>query len=346
LASDREADSSRLEAGARNDNSQTSAELTSIVAATDLECLLGELKRSASSDSAGLFKPDSVSWKVNREAGLFLAAGYATLLQLAHPWVAAAIAEHSKTFHDPIGRFHQTFRVMFTMSFGPVDQAITTARHMHRRHQSIHGTMRETVGAFAKSSQYEANEVRALQWVYATLIDTSVMAYDFILPALTPEEREQYYMESRASATFFGIPRDAWPRDWRQFEEYKESMFASDRLAVSPAARHIAAQVLTGAGSWLRIPSWYRVLTAHLLPSRLRDEFGLAYSERERCSAELILSRIRRVYRHLPESLRFVGPYREALAKLNGRSRPSLSVRLSNKLWVGQTTLFAPAEHM
>src|SRR5271157_3474187 len=140
-----------------------------IVSAAYLERLLGEVARSSAGTSAGLFGPDSVSWKINREAALFLAAGRATLLQLAHPWVAAAIAQHSRTLHDPIGRFHQTFRVMYTLSFGPVEQASATARHMHRKHQGIRGVMPETIGAFAAGSRYEANEVNALLWVYATL---------------------------------------------------------------------------------------------------------------------------------------------------------------------------------
>ncbi len=314
------------------------------VSAAELERLLEEVKRSAAGPAEGIFGPDSISWRINREAGLFLAAGYATLLQLAHPWVAAAISQHSTTLHDPIGRFHQTFRVMFTMSFGPVEQAIATARHMHIRHQSIRGTMPEPVGAFAAGSRYEANEVQALLWVYATLIDTSVIG-------LRPHSAGAHVRGARAILRrepqvggVFGIPLDAWPHDWRQFEEYMESMYLSDTLAVSPVARHLARQVLSGAGSWLRIPSWYRALTAHLLPLRLREEFGLAYGERERQSAERALGWIRRVYRRLPESVRFVGPYREALSRLNGKSRPSLSMRLSNKLWIGQSTLFPPGK--
>src|SRR5271169_6613945 len=141
LASDRKADSSRPTAGARNDNSKAPS---CVVSATDLERLLGELKSSGAGASCGRFGPSSISWKVNREASLFLAAGRATLLQLAHPWVATAIAEHSRTLHDPIGRFHQTFRVMFTMVFGSVEQACAAARHLHHRHQSIRGTLPET----------------------------------------------------------------------------------------------------------------------------------------------------------------------------------------------------------
>src|SRR5271169_2952997 len=94
------------------------------VSAVDLERLFDEAKRSATDGSRGIFGPDSFSWRVNRVAGLFLAAGRATLLQLGHPWVAAAIAEHSRTLHVPICRFHQTFRVMFTLSFGSVEQAM------------------------------------------------------------------------------------------------------------------------------------------------------------------------------------------------------------------------------
>jgi len=311
------------------------------VSVSDLERLLDEVKRPAAS-AAGLFGPHSVSWKINREAGLFLAAGRASLLQLAHPWVAAAIAQHSRTLQDPIGRFHQTFRVMFTFSVGPLDQAIALARQMHLKHRSIQGTMPETVGAFAKDSPYQANEISALLWVYATLIDCTVVAYDLILPPLTAAEREQFYAESRIAATFFGIPVKVWPKNWRHFEEYMQSMYFSDTLAVGPVARRLAQQVLSGADSWLRIPSWYRALTAHLLPPRFREEFCLAYGEREKRSAERALDWTRRIYPRLPESVRFVGPYREAMAKLNGRPGPSLSVRLSNRLWIGDPTLFPP----
>src|SRR5215472_6662488 len=75
--------------------------------------------RSASS-LAGVFGPSSVTWRMNREAILFLAAGRALLLQLAHPWVAAAVAEHSRALTDPVARFHRTFKVVFTMVFGAV----------------------------------------------------------------------------------------------------------------------------------------------------------------------------------------------------------------------------------
>ena len=44
--------------------------------------------------AAGLFAPDSITHRVNREAALLLGGGRALLLQVAHPLVAAGVAEH------------------------------------------------------------------------------------------------------------------------------------------------------------------------------------------------------------------------------------------------------------
>ncbi len=101
------------------------------------EAQLKSVRVLAFGEREGVFGPASVIWRVDREAAMFLGAGRALLLQLAHPWVAAAIAEHSRTFDDPIGRFHRTFGVVFSMVFGSLDQAIAAARRLHRRHAAI-----------------------------------------------------------------------------------------------------------------------------------------------------------------------------------------------------------------
>ncbi len=309
------------------------------VSTDDLENLLAHLRQSSPDPSRGIFGPDSVGWKVNRESALFLAATRAALLQLAHPWVAAAIAQHSKTFHDPIARFHQTFRMMFTMSFGSLEQAFAAARQLHRRHQGISGTLSETAGRFAHGTSYEANEVAALLWVYATLIDSSVLAYELVLPPLTQLEREQYYSESLQTAALFGIPRECWPQDWAGFDRYMKSSLQSDMLGVTAATRQMGHRLQDGAGLALQPPFWYRALTIELLPPRLRQEFQLPFGERERRSAGRGLRWIRRIHPYLPAAMRFVGPYNEAISRMNGK-QPGIATRLANRIWIGQTELF------
>ena len=89
-----------------------------LVSEKDLNSALDLVRADAAGPIAGIFGPASLTWRIDREAVIFLGAGRALLLQLAHPWVAAAIAEHSRTFADPIGRFHRTFDIVFAMVFG------------------------------------------------------------------------------------------------------------------------------------------------------------------------------------------------------------------------------------
>jgi uncharacterized protein (DUF2236 family) len=315
------------------------SELLDIVTEADLERELTGVRNAAESSSAGVFGPESVTWLVDREAAVFLGAGRALLLQLAHPWVAAAIAEHSRTLSDPIGRFHRTFNIVFTMVFGTTGQALTAARTLHRRHDGIAGILTESVGAFPAGSAYRANDVAALRWVYATLVDSALLAYQLVRPPLPDEERERYYAESRLFAALFGIPPSALPESWARFADYFADMIGSDILAVGSAARRIATELFSGAGTGWRIPAWYRALTARQMPVRLLQDFALAYGPPEHRTIERALAVLRHVYPLMPSSLRYVGPYLEARARLAGRMRPSFLTRAMNRFWIGRGSM-------
>ena len=313
-----------------------------VVGRDDLEAQLDLVRAAAAGPAEGVFGPGSMTWRIDREAALFLGAGRALLLQLAHPWVAVAIAEHSRALADPIGRFHRTFGTVFALAFGTLDQALAAARALHSRHGAVRGRLPETAGRFAAGSAYEANDVAALRWVWATLTETALVAHDLVSPPLREEERERYYAESRLFAALYGIPQQALPADWSAFAAYADGMRGSDTLAVGSAARDVAQAVLSGAGTWwLRAPGWYRALTAGMLPPRLRDGFGLPYGDAERGLAERATARIGRLYPALPARLRHVGPYQEAEARLGGRARPDAATRLLNRVWIGRPRLGA-----
>jgi uncharacterized protein (DUF2236 family) len=310
-----------------------------VVSKTDLGFVLDYVRAEAAGSVEGIFGPTSLTWRIDREAVIFLGAGRALLLQLAHPWVAAAIAEHSRTFADPIGRFHRTFDVVFTLVFGSLDQALAAAQHLHQRHTMIVGLLPEKIGLFDKGSLYRANEVSALRWVHATLVETALMAHDLILPALTVDERERYWAESRLFGALFGLARADLPADWASFVAYNEAMAQSDILSVSTAARDIAGQIFFGGRTWLRPPRWYRALSLQMLPERLRMGFGFPFDARESRAAECALAWIRRVYPTLPTRLRTVGPYQEAQARLQGAPQLDWATRWLNRMWIGRPQL-------
>jgi len=310
-----------------------------LVSEHDLEATLAAVPAGAGGPVEGIFGPASLTWQIDREAVLFLGAGRALLLQLAHPWVAAAIADHSRTLLDPIGRFHRTFELMFTFVFGSRDGALAAARRLHRRHAMITGVLPEAVGPFAAGSTYCATDTAALRWVHATLVETSAMAYSLVLPPLSLEERERYWAENRMFAALFGLQPSDLPADWAGFADYNAAMAASDTLTVSPAAREIAGQIFAGVRRWLRPPRWYLALSVDMLPERLREGFAFDVSERDRQAADRALGWIRRAYPHLPSRIRCVGPYQEALARLQGRKQLDLATRCLNRAWIGKTEL-------
>jgi uncharacterized protein (DUF2236 family) len=312
------------------------------VSETDFERCLDVVRAAAAAPGDGVFGPDNVTWQVHREAALFLGAGRALLLQLAHPWVSAGIADQSQVFADPLGRFHRTFNIVFTMVFGTRDQAIAVARRLYRRHAMVAGEMPESAGPFVIGSRYQANETAALRWVHATLVETAVLAHDLALPALSEPERERYWAEARLFASLFGIPQDQLAPDWQSFQAYTAAMFESDVLTVSSAARDIAHRIFSGAATRVRPPLWYRALTAQMLPERLRQAFDLPLGDTERQSAERASRWLRRIYPALPARLRTVGPYQEACARMQGKEGPGLATRLLNRAWIGHPRMGQP----
>src|SRR5260370_21100217 len=156
---------------------------------------------------------------------------------------------------------------------------------------------------------------------------------------LSIEDRDRYYAEAGLFAALFGIPQDALPQGWADFAGYVDQMLASDLLAVSDAARHIAAELFAGAGTCWRMPLWYRAVTAGLLPPRLRQDFGLAYGTAEHRSAKQATAVLRCVYPWIPSSLRYVAPYHEARSRLAGRERPRALTQALNRFWIGQTSM-------
>jgi uncharacterized protein (DUF2236 family) len=310
-----------------------------IVSEADLEHELETFRSARAGGSAGIFGPGSMTWRINRETAIFLAGGRALLLQLAHPWVAAAIAQHSQTLADPVGRFRRTFMPLFAMSFGTRDEAVSAARRLHRRHAEISGRLTENVGAFTAGSCYRANDVAALRWVHATLTDSALIAYELLCPPLSLEERERSYTEACKFASFFGIPQSVLPQSRAGFADYMETMLQSDVLVVSATARGVASAIFSAEATRLRIPFWYRALTLSLLPSRLRTEFGLSYGSAEQRAADRSLAILRYVYPIIPLHLRYVPPYHEALARLAGRSRPAPLTRVLNRFWIGQSSI-------
>jgi uncharacterized protein (DUF2236 family) len=291
-----------------------------ILGRDDLERRLERLTAAIAEPRLGLHGPTSVSWRFNRETWNFIGGGRAALLQLAHPYVAHAIDQHSTTAGDAQARFRRTFANIFAMTFGDLDQALRAARRVHAIHGRVAGILDEKVGGLDRGHGYRANDVDALIWVHATLIDSVLVVRRLAFGEPAAGEVERYYQESRRFAALFGIPDGALPPDAEAFARYVDATLRSGSIEVGRAARDTARLLLSSEHPLLS-PAFalYRRITAVLLPADLAAAFELPDGMADRAVARAALRTLGAVWPRLPRQLRFLPAYLEAQARIGAQ---------------------------
>jgi uncharacterized protein (DUF2236 family) len=286
----------------------------------ELERSLERIRRDVSDPRGGIHGPGSMSWEVDKHGVLLLGGGCAALLQLAHPYVAHAIDQHSKTRQDVAGRFQRTFANVFAMTFGDLDHAFASARRVHAVHERIVGTITEDVGRFRRGDTYRANDPEALLWVHATLVDGAIRVHDLLVRPLSIAEKDRYWQEGKRFALLFGIPDAIIPPTWPDFERWWDGMIDSSTLAVGAPAADMA-RFLLAAPTRLHAPltRLARIATTALLPPRFREEFGLSFGAADRAVWTASVRALRPVLRTLPPRLRYFPAYVEARRRAAGR---------------------------
>jgi uncharacterized protein (DUF2236 family) len=237
----------------------------------------------------GVYGPRSEAWALNREAMLLLGAGpRALLLQLAHPLVAAGVADHSDFRSDPWARLAATLRSYLAIVYGTGTAARAEIRRLNELHRSITGP------------GYRARDPALSLWVHATLVDSTMVVADRWLEPLSHERRARYYAETLPIGRAFGIPADLLPPDIDAFERYLAGMMApGGPVRVGPLARELGALVLhpplgpvvpllAGVPSWAY--AWTLWPAIGLLPPTVRSEYGLAWGPLERSVAAWLVA--------------------------------------------------------
>jgi uncharacterized protein (DUF2236 family) len=272
-------------------------------------------------DVAGLYGPASEAWRLNREAVLLLGAGpRSLLLQIAHPLIAEGVDQHSDFRADPWARLTATVRSYLIVVYGSGRAARAEIARLNRLHRSILGPVRDPeAGAITGARAYAARDPELSLWVHATLVDSMIVAYDAWIEPLSRARRTGYYEETRAIGRAFGIPDRMLPADLLAFERYLERMMApGGPVTVTPTARDLAEVVLHPPLSPLapqlapilrHVPAgtydWALWPSLALLPERIRDGYGIAWTPVNRAVAGWLLATWRAWRPVLPPRLRW-----------------------------------------
>ena len=199
---------------------------------------------------------------------LLLGGGRALVLQVAHPGLAAGVAEFSNYREDPWTRLYRTLDTTLTIVFGDEEPSRAATDRLRRVHERVTGTD-------DRGEPYRALDPDLLLWVHATLIDTSLTIYTRYVAPLSTTELEDYYAEMKTLGEAYSIPREAMPADYAAFRRYWSTMLASG-LRVTDTTRDVADAVLRPnlpAVAWPAV-ELLRIVTVGTLPETCARSSG------------------------------------------------------------------------
>ncbi|MDM4763376.1 oxygenase MpaB family protein [Galbitalea sp. SE-J8] len=245
--------------------------------------------------------------EVSREGILLAAGGRALLLQLAHPAIGRGVARHSDFAGDPLGRLHGTLAYVYAIAAGTPGEVAAMRRIVNRAHAPVRGP------------GYSAMDPELQLWVAATLYDSAIGMYTRVFGE--PTDAEALYRSYAVLGGALQMPAELWPADRAAFGRYWDAQLA--RLAVDDEVRAVERTLLGGAT--LPVPlrpllPGVRAVTAALLPGRVREEFRMAWSDRDQARVERRLAVASAAYRRLPLVVRSA-PQRHYLRRVAALAR-------------------------
>ena len=228
--------------------------------------------------------------------------------------------EHSDFRADPWARLQATLRSYLAIVYGTTTAARAEIRRLNELHRSIRG------------AGYAARDPALALWVHATLVETTIVAYDAWIEPLPRAARERYYAETLPIGRAFGVPADLLPGDLTAFESYVASMLGADGpVHPSGIARELAWHVLNPPLGPVLPPlgwvppvayAWTLWPSIGLLPPSVRAEYGFRWGPLESTVSSWLAGTWRLWRPFLPEWFRQMPQARAAdrrLARIDRR---------------------------
>jgi uncharacterized protein (DUF2236 family) len=255
-----------------------------------------------------MMRPSSISHRINGERVVLVGWSRAILLQMAHPLIAAGVADHSSFRKSPriaVRRLRETVRAMLGLTFGGEETRTRIINGILAIHRRVNGTLTERVGTFPAGTRYSAEDPSLVLWVHATLLESTVMAYEATIGDLGMSDRDDYCREAAPIAMALNARAEEVPGSWAQLSDYMSHVRRTGTLAVGPQATEIATALLNGPLTRVVGPlAWAnRELTIGWLPSDVRSLYGFSWDARRQANLKRLLRTVRTIRRITPAAL-------------------------------------------
>ncbi|PLB44144.1 hypothetical protein P170DRAFT_440504 [Aspergillus steynii IBT 23096] len=228
------------------------------------------------------------------QEGLLLGGGAAAiLLQVAMPGVGKGVDNHSNFSYRPLDRLRTTMTFVYCMAFGTNDEKRAVVDMVHRAHAPV------------KGADYDANDTRLQVWVAATLYAVGTDMYEQVFGAMDECAAERLYREYAILAVSLRVRPEEWPESRAKFWEYWDEQVES--MEVTENAKNVANDLLFNYKLPLHLRvlmPWIRLVTAELLPPRIREAYGLKTTKVRRGAYRVTVGFARATYPCLPMFVR------------------------------------------
>ncbi len=210
-----------------------------------------------------------------------------------HPGVGAGVAEHSATLSDPLLRLRGTMDYIYVAVLGTDAERQMIAQKVNRAHVPV------------RSERYNALDPQLQLWVAATLYKGSIEIYELFNGPLDEASRDLIYQQAAIYGTTLQMKPEMWPADRAAFEQYWNKSLASFQVT-EPVRDYVQQLLKGGAAPWYvkMLMPLQRFVTCALLEPVVREQFGLAWSERDEQRWQWLLRIIRPIYRLTPTFIR------------------------------------------
>jgi uncharacterized protein (DUF2236 family) len=245
---------------------------------------------------------ESILRQIHGERVLLAGGQRSLVMQLAHPLVAAAVADHSDFPARAMERLNRTIELTLALVHGSPREA----GHAAARIRSVHRRVTGVAEAGGRREAYRAEDPKLLLWVHATVVDTTMLVYRHFVGPLSARQREVYYEAMKEPARLLGVPDRVIPPDLASFRTYMHEMVTGPDLHATDAGRSLVRSVLRPPVGLALRPATEaaRLVTLALLPERIRELFGLEVGRSARLTLAVTSRASRGILPLLPALIR------------------------------------------
>jgi uncharacterized protein (DUF2236 family) len=207
----------------------------------------------------------------------------------------------------PFTRLARTAKIQETVFLGTKAEADRALAAVHRLHERVKGELPEAAGAHPAGSAYSAFDPELMLWTLAVIADSGRVMYETMAGSLSDDERETLWQDYVRFGELFGLPREAAPATYREFQAWFDTKLASPDLHATPHALEMAP--LVAFGQPVPLSARFNLETQNLivkgtLPDRVRHIFGIGWSPAHEAAFRSVALAHRQARHVMPRTVR------------------------------------------